>query len=225
MCFTYAAGGFEQARNVSQLTGTHLTVLDPRYTPTPVSIVDPDGSVDDGFYYDLYDDDVTDPSKFFATYESGDTDGVAEGGEAIPMDLNYARATNFGDDYDLAVAEESETITLPDECATDDPDCEFSVYDWLENKSDDHASEAAVTTNPGGTMFYAIWNQWKEDEDEVAYDSDAIFRRTLELGDSVGTLESGGDGTPPSVPDPPGKKPKKTTADVVIHLELADREE
>ena len=33
-CTTYGAGDFEQARNVSQLTGTRITVLDPRYSPT-----------------------------------------------------------------------------------------------------------------------------------------------------------------------------------------------
>ncbi len=32
--FTYEAGDFEQARNVSQLIGNKITVLDPRYSPT-----------------------------------------------------------------------------------------------------------------------------------------------------------------------------------------------
>ena len=31
---TYGAGEFEQARNVSQLAGTRITVLDPRYSPS-----------------------------------------------------------------------------------------------------------------------------------------------------------------------------------------------
>ncbi len=34
VCTTYGAGEFEQARNVSQLAGTKVTVLDPRYSPT-----------------------------------------------------------------------------------------------------------------------------------------------------------------------------------------------
>ena len=34
VCTAYGAGEFEQARNVSQLTGTRVTVLDPRYSPT-----------------------------------------------------------------------------------------------------------------------------------------------------------------------------------------------
>ena len=32
--FTYAAGAFEQGRNVSQLIGNKITILDPRYSPT-----------------------------------------------------------------------------------------------------------------------------------------------------------------------------------------------
>ncbi len=34
VCYDYAAGEFERARNVSLLTGTKVTILDPRYTPT-----------------------------------------------------------------------------------------------------------------------------------------------------------------------------------------------
>ncbi len=48
-----------------------------------------------------YDDDaVRDPSKFFIVYETGDNTTV-DVGEAIPLDLFYSRAFNWGDDYDL----------------------------------------------------------------------------------------------------------------------------
>ncbi len=43
-------------------------------------------------------DDLRDPSKFFIVYETGDNTTVAEG-EAVPLDLFYSRATNWGDDY------------------------------------------------------------------------------------------------------------------------------
>jgi hypothetical protein len=32
--FVYGAGDFEQGRNVSQLIGNKITILDPRYSPT-----------------------------------------------------------------------------------------------------------------------------------------------------------------------------------------------
>ena len=34
VCTTYGAGEFEQSRNLSQLTGNKVTILDPRYSPT-----------------------------------------------------------------------------------------------------------------------------------------------------------------------------------------------
>ena len=54
-----------------------------------------------------YDDDERDPSKFFIVYETGDNTTVAEG-EAVPLDLFYSRATDWGDDYDLVGIREPE---------------------------------------------------------------------------------------------------------------------
>ncbi|MCP3938779.1 MAG: hypothetical protein GY708_25810, partial [Actinomycetia bacterium] len=140
-CTLYEAGAPEQARNLSQLIGTRLTVLDPRFTPTISSIgedADGDGVIEVG--ETLYDDDLRDPSKFFATFEVGDNTTVALG-EATPLDMYYSRATDFGDEYDLVDTDGDE---VPD------------YFDWLENREIYHAAEAAVTANPGGTFFYAI---------------------------------------------------------------------
>ncbi len=160
VCYDYGPGEFEQARNLSQLVSMQLTVLDPRFTPVSGSIVDPDTG---GF---LYPDDACDPSKFFATFETGDNTTVAEG-EAEPLDMFYSRAYDWGDDYALV--------------DTDDDGVE-DFFDWLENHHDDHASEASVTANPGGNFFYAIWQQWQEDETGVS-ESDAMFRRIMYLED------------------------------------------
>ena len=54
-------------------------------------------------------------------------------------------------------------------------------FDWLEHDRDDLSGEAANTANNGGTFYYAVWNQWKEDEHENVSDSDAIFRRIMYL--------------------------------------------
>ncbi len=163
VCFEYAAGAFEQSRNLSQLTGNKETILDPRYTPSGgVKMLPITDLKEIGF--EGYDDDIRDPSKFFIVYETGDNTTVAEG-EAIPLDLFYSRATSWGDDYDLVEyynASEDET-TLG--------------FDWLEHDREDLSGEAANTANNAGTFYYAIWNQWQEDEHENVSESDAIFRR------------------------------------------------
>jgi len=168
-CTTYPAGAPEQARNVSQIVGTKLTVLDPRFTPTSGSILT------EGDF--LYPDDEEDPSKFFVTFEVGDNTTVIDG-EATPMDMYYSRAFNFGDEYELVLDEETGEL----------------YFDWLENKKKYHAAEAAVTANPGGTFFYAIWNQWQEDKQENIFDSDAILRRVMFLDEEDLTPPSGGGG-------------------------------
>ncbi len=56
-------------------------------------------------------------------------------------------------------------------------------FDWLEHDREDLSGEAANTANHGGTFYYAIWNQWQEDEHENVSDSDAIFRRIMYLDD------------------------------------------
>ena len=96
--------------------------------------------------------------------------------------MYYSRAFNFGDDYELV--------------DTDD-DGVGDYFDWLENKKKYHAAEAAVTANPGGTFFYAIWNQWQEDKLENIFDSDAILRRVMFLDEDVTTPPSGGGGGGP----------------------------
>jgi hypothetical protein len=122
--------------------------------------------------FEGYDDDVRDASKFFIVYETGDNTTVAEG-EATPLDLFYSRGTNWGDDYDLVEYYNAGTgeTTLG--------------FDWLEHDREDLSGEAANTANNSGTFYYAIWNQWQEDEHENVSDSDAIFRRLMYLDDDI----------------------------------------
>jgi hypothetical protein len=163
VCTFYGAGEFEQARNVSQLIGNKITILDPRYTPTLPTIAD-------GPYWD----DVRDHSKFFLVYETGDNTTVAVG-EAVPLDLYYSRATAWGDDYFVVEYYNQGTGVTS------------WGFDWLENKIDDLSGEAAVRANSGGTFFYADWNQWQEPEEEVIENSDCWFRRVffLETADAM----------------------------------------
>jgi len=175
VCFEYEAGAFEQSRNLSQLTGNKVTILDPRYTPTgglkmlPITDLKGIGFNPDDDEMPPYPDDVRDRSKFFIVYETGDNTTVVEG-EATPLDLFYSRATNWGDDYDLV-----EYPTGDGSGSTDT----YWGFDWLEHDREDLSGEAANTCNNAGTFYYVIWNQWQEDEHENVSNSDAIFRRVM----------------------------------------------
>lgn len=176
----YNAGEFEQARNVSLLTGNKVTILDPRYTPsgglkqyTEIKTNWLSDNLEINFAG--YDDDLTrDPSKFFVVYETGDNTTVAEG-EAVPLDLFYSRATLYGDEYELM------DFTTPDGVVEE-------RWPWLENKADDLSGEASIVSNPGATFMYAVWNQWQEeigeDGHELISESDMIFRRLLYIPDT-----------------------------------------
>lgn len=176
VCTSYAAGEFEQARNVSKLTGNRETILDPRYTPTGgLNLVNEvkcyTGTADADAWgtcagdLPYWDDLLRDPSKYFIVFETGDNTTVAEG-EAVPLDLFYSRGTVYGDFYD-----EVEYLGQGNE--------PYYYWDWLEKDEDDLSGEAALTTNLGGDFLYAIWNQWNEYEEEVITNSDAWFRRLL----------------------------------------------
>ncbi len=186
VCVDYGAGDFEQARNVSQLGGSQVTVLDPRYSPTTRSITEASVSSESlpaGFSAPLYDDDTRDPSRFFMVYETGETSAY-DAGEATPLDLFYSRAIEWGDEY-LVWQDEATADCLP---AADTED-EFDLagfcneFDALEGSQFDESGEASVTTNPGGTFFYTTWNQIDFDHDGNEILSDAIFRRVLFIDD------------------------------------------
>jgi hypothetical protein len=181
--FVYGAGDFEQGRNVSQLIGNKITILDPRYTPTGGLKLYPtirtDWMTANGISFEglpYLDDEVRDPSKFFMIYETGDNTTVTEG-EAVPLDLYYSRATIYGDVWELD----------PNWYDEETGEIEDYRWPWLENKADDLSGEAGMLANPGGTFMYTVWNQWREeiteDGHELVFDSDMLFRRLLYIAD------------------------------------------
>ena len=195
----YGPGEFEQARNVSQLLGSRTTVLDPRYTPTGGMLKTdykwlwcydaalaqwancgytedpfPTSTSETGYPIGL---ETRDPSAYFVTFEVGDNTVVDVDTAAVPMDMYYSRATNFGDDYDVVDicldAEwpgSSETRVL---CDSGEP---VYRWDWLEN-GPDISEEASVTASPAADRFYAVWNQELEIAYEEYTDMDMMFRR------------------------------------------------
>jgi hypothetical protein len=189
VCTPYGAGEFEPGRNVSQLTGTKVTVLDPRYSPSggmlkrdyASLLCDPelDGIWENcGLTEATYPEDTRDPSAFFATFETGDNTVVTVDTATVPLDMYYSRASNFGDDWD----EQDICATDPEESwypnasvVCEEGDTEWR-WDWLEN-GPDLATEASVFGNPNGDRFYAVWNQELEIAYEVYTDMDSQFRR------------------------------------------------
>ena len=176
VCVSYTAGEFEQARNVSQLLGSKVTVLDPRYSPTTRSITEAwvsTTSLPAGFVAPLYADDVRNPSRFFMVYETGHSSAY-DAGEAPPLDLFYSRAVDWGDDYLVwadTAAECVETVTgYADFC---------NEFDAIEGSQFLESGEASVTTSPGGQFFYSVWNQWDFDMAGNEVGADAWFRRIL----------------------------------------------
>lgn len=202
VCVDYAAGEFEQARNVSQLLGSTVTVLDPRYSPTIRSITESSVSTDslpEGFTAPLYDDDMRNPSLFFMVYETGETSAY-DAGEATPLDLFYSRAIDWGDDYLVWQDEANTTACLPSAENTDLTGF-CNEFDSLEGSKLSESGEASVTTSPGGQFFYAVWNQWDFTRTGKLVGADAWFRRVLFLDDYVPT-DDGGGGQPTTPPRP-----------------------
>lgn len=165
------AGEFEPARNVSQLTSSKDTVLDPRYSPTNIGtqadvyrVLQADGTyLMLGIGHPLY--DLRNPSVFYAVYETGDATVVLTAGEADPWDLYGSRATNWGDDWETVDVYAQGTGTWEER------------WNWLENKDETRAGESSVAMSPDGRFAWAVWNQWIEDEDGNVSEADPIFRR------------------------------------------------
>jgi hypothetical protein len=194
---TYAAGEFEQARNVSQLAGTRVTVLDPRYSPAGgmlkrdySSLVCPgdDGAgntvwTNCGYTEAPYPEDVRDPSAFFATFETGDNTVVSVETGASPLDMYYSRASNFGDDWDeqdICATDPEESWYPSASIVCEEGETEYR-WDWLEI-GDEWALEASVYGNSNGDRFYAVWNQelpiGVDDHGEtISTNMDSEFRR------------------------------------------------
>jgi hypothetical protein len=172
---TLEAGEFEPARNVSQITSSKETILDPRYSPTNIGT---QSSVtrtlqQDGTYADAGDlTDVRDPSKFFVVFETGDATVVPEVGEADPWDLFGSRATEYGDEW------ASEDVFAQGRGVWEER------WDWLENKDETMAGESSIAMSPDGQFGWAVWNEWVQHETDTngdgfedVTDADPMFRR------------------------------------------------
>jgi hypothetical protein len=171
---TLAAGEFEPARNVSQLTSNKETILDPRYSPTNMGTQSDVTRVlnQDGTYDTAVEPDLRDPSKFFAVYETGDATVVLTAGEADPWDMFGSRAVNWGDDWaTVDVFAQGQGVWE-------------ERWDWIENKDEVRSGEGSMGASPDGQFAWIVWNQWTQHETDLngdgfedVTDSDPMFRR------------------------------------------------
>jgi hypothetical protein len=212
VCYEFAAGVAEHARNVTQHRSMRITTLDPRYAPTKATIAD---GCTDGLFLDPtviediftcddlsvdMDSDLRDPSRYFMVFETGDNNTVQDG-EAEPLDLFYGRAESFGDDYVVWTETDTESAN-PEECY---PNVSYGVigvegtvlegsgfcneFDNLNTGGDTHSSEANMEANPDGSKMYAVWAQWvfadDNDYESEIIESDAMARRVWWIDDYV----------------------------------------
>ena len=216
VCYEFAEGANEHARNVTQHRSMNITTLDPRMAKTggptgvPITETCTDGLfVDPTVITDIFtcddlspemDSDARDPSRYFMVFEVGDSSTV-EIGEAEPLDLFYARAESFGDDYVVWTETDSETAD-PTLCYPNDPHGDEFVIDTVVDGSgfcnefnnmntggDSHSSEANLVSNPGGTKLYGVWTQWvfayDDDYESEIVESEAMARRIWWIDDYV----------------------------------------
>lgn len=220
VCTDYAAGAPEQARNISQLQNADgsatykLTVLDPRYAPTPPtmsSIVD-DVNGDD-------DSDLFNPARFFVVYETGDNETTADG-EAEALDLYYGRAINFGDHYQVGSTE----VDMIAGCTA----AFCNEFGRLTTGSDVAAEEASVAMSPSGDTLYSVWAQFDSGVlDDGQNLADARFARVwYSDANPEWVVENSGAGDDPVMGTPgdgePGEFDQPVVEDLVDDDSTAD---
>jgi hypothetical protein len=194
VCYEFAAGAAEHARNVTQHKSMKTTTLDPRYAPTftptwggiastcllNLGVEETeDWSCDDGSDFDS---DARNASRFFMVFETGDNNTVQEG-EAEPLDLFYGRGESFGDDFVVWTETDTGFSDPLTECfpsygydvlTTDDPRIGSGFcneFDNMNTGGDSHASEASLVANPDGSKLYGVWAEWVFADDDD-YESD-----------------------------------------------------
>ncbi|MGB5584374.1 MAG: choice-of-anchor O protein, partial [Gammaproteobacteria bacterium] len=208
VCQEYLPGAPEQSRNMSQLQSMQFTILDPRYTPTIASMVEQDLTEYEltagHFTYvpagedEFAETDIRRPDRHHIVFETGDNTTTAVG-EAEPLNLNYGRAFNFGDHFQVWYDEviDGDDIDTTTVCYPSDGHLDTSVdwadgtgfcneFDALEGARTALSEEASVTSSAAGDFLYSVWGQVNlEDVDGELVDigGSAMFRRVWWLDD------------------------------------------
>ena len=199
VCTTYAAGEFEQARNLSQLLGSQVTVLDPRYSPTTRTINEAwvtTSSLPVGFIAPLY---WTIPAIPRASSRSTRRASPAP---TTPARLPRWTCSTAGVSTGAMTTWSGRTRRTAD-CLPSAENTDLAgfcnEFDALEGSQLLELGEASVTASPGGQFFFTVWNQWDFNRVGILIGADAWYRRVLFLDDYVLT-DTGGGGKPAEPP-------------------------
>ena len=169
VCTTYAAGTFEEARNVSQLPNAKLSVIEPRIVACPGTIKDPTTKSWTGIL-----EDKQNPSLFYVAYGTASNPkkhldpvtGEMVQEDGAPEDLFVSFSLNKGQNY----MEDTWTVN-PDSDGTSAGESVTS-WKWLA-KGAQEQGEVQIRMTPDGSRFYACWL------DEGEEGSDILFRRIM----------------------------------------------
>ncbi|BCA81135.1 choice-of-anchor O protein [Desulfuromonas sp. AOP6] len=193
--YTYAAGEFEQARNMSQLPNAKSSVIEPRIVAPPAgkildaTVLDLNGNptLSDTTAHpeDLYNNKVVYLAYGTSTNPKKDP-LTGEQENAVPLDLFYTFTQDRG-----------ETFVLDEWEVNPDSDGNFAgetVTRWgYLAKGDPEQGEVQIRMTPDGSRFYGTWLQELAPLDEANpthfEGSDIWFRRIMpmEFENNVGT--------------------------------------
>jgi len=173
VCTDYAAGAFEEARNLSQLPNSKESVIEPRIVGAPGTIKV------DGVWTGIA-EDLQNQSVFYVSYGTSTNPPIVHGDSEeeqeypAPLDLYYSFSQDRGESY-VEVAWD----VNPD---SDGNWAGETVYRWdFLAKGEAEQGEAQLRMTPDGSRFYATWLQDAEDS------SDIFFRRIMSPAFPVNT--------------------------------------
>ena len=165
VCTDYGAGEFEVMRNLSQLSNSKSSVIEPRIVAVPGTIKV------DGVWTGKA-EDKQNPNVFYVSYGTSTNPDQNPGSNEDPLeypapqDLFYSVSVDQGEHY-----EEVAWDVNPD---SDGNFAGQTVYRWdYLAKGDSEQGEAQLRMTPDGSRFYATWLQEGEEG------SDIWFRRIM----------------------------------------------
>ena len=169
VCTTYAAGEFEEMRNLSQLPNAKTSVIEPRVVAVPGTIKDPETKNWTGLP-----EDKQNPAVYYVAYGTASNPkkewdpitGEMTQEDGAPMDLFYSFTQDMGEIYS-----EDEWLVNPDSDGTSAGET-VSGWAWLA-KGDQEQGEVQIRMTPDGSRFYSCWL------DEGEEGSDIVFRRIM----------------------------------------------
>jgi hypothetical protein len=177
VCTPYAAGDFEQARNMSQLPNAKTSVIEPRIVAPPAGAV-----IDSLGVKSTRKEDIFNPNVVYLAYGTASNpkkDPVTgEQEDGAPMDLFYTFTQDKGENFTL------DTWEINPESDGNYAGETVNRWGYLA-KGDAEQGEVQIRMTPDGSRFYGVWLQELEPlnpEDPTHFEgSDVWFRRIMPL--------------------------------------------